>query len=109
MIGFIGRDRWKIKKISININYGRGIALGNGNIGFFYSIKKLSDVEQTIHFVEIPAKPDTIRSVQNASIKPLMLDSLNAYLLSEPFLVTEDMEMTFVEDGGFTKLYSNTG
>jgi len=69
----------------------------------------LSDVEQTIHFVEIPAKPDTIRSVQNASIKPLMLDSLNAYLLSEPFLVTEDMEMTFVEDGGFTKLYSNTG
>ncbi|HQE96078.1 MAG TPA: hypothetical protein PK885_09395, partial [Candidatus Marinimicrobia bacterium] len=92
-----------------DINYGRGIALDNGNIGFFYSIKKLSAGKQAIHFIEIPTKPNIIRSVENASIKPLMLDSLNAYLLSEPFSVTEDMEITFVEDGGFTKLLPSTG
>jgi hypothetical protein len=92
------------KSAGADISYGRGVVLDNGNIGFSYSIKKLTAGDQAIQFVEIPAKQDTVRSMQNASITPLMMDSLNVYLLSEPFSITADMEILFVEDAGFTTL-----
>ena len=95
----IGSSLPKSAGIGGDISYGRGVVLESEDLGFSYSIKKLSAGNQTVRFVEIPEKPDTTLKIR--TIQPLMIDSLNRYLLSEPFNVTEDMDITFIEEGGF--------
>ena len=65
--------------------YGRGIILGTNDIEFSYSIKSLAVDKNNIKFIEIPERKDT--TVKRRGMQRLMLDSLNTFMVSEPFTI----------------------
>ncbi|HEM49050.1 MAG TPA: T9SS type A sorting domain-containing protein, partial [Caldithrix sp.] len=83
------------KSSNTEINYGRGVALNKEDMHFSYSVKSLSVNGDNIEFAEIPAGKDT--TTQRRGIQYLSLDSLNMYLLSEPFTIQKGTMINFSE------------
>lgn len=78
------------KTSPIQIFYGRGLTLGEGNLRFHYSLGNLLVDGKSINFVT----PSSSASHGN-------LDSLNSVLETEPFQISNNSKFMFTEDCGF--------
>ena len=78
------------KTSPIQIYYGRGLTLGEGNLRFHYSLGNLLVDGKSINFVT----PSSSASHGN-------LDSLNSVLETEPFQISNNSKFMFTEDCGF--------
>lgn len=97
---FLNSSLGSLPKSSVEENtYGRGVQLVKDNIVFSYSMKSLTADKSTVKFVEIPEIKDT--SSDRRMVQPLTIDSLNTFLLSEPFTIQNGMILNFSEGGGF--------
>jgi hypothetical protein len=81
--------------------YGRGVVLGTDGISFSYSMKSLTVGGNNIKFVDIPESKDTTN--HKRGVQYLTLDSLNTFLMSEPFTIKDGTSINFSEGWGFSK------
>jgi hypothetical protein len=93
------------KSSSNQINYGRGAVLTKGDAQFSYSLKSLTVDNTNIKFIDLPeSKTDTTKAFRHLTEKDMYypnLDSLNAVLLSEPFMIKNNSSISLSEQAGF--------
>ncbi len=83
------------KTTSQQVTYGRGAVLDTGSIQFYFSVKSLTVDNNSIKFVNIPETKDTV--IQKRRKLHLSLDSLNTFLVSEPFTIQNGSQISFSE------------
>ena len=69
---------------------GRGCTINEGSANFFYTFGDLNVDGQNIGFVDLPD-----------SVKFTDIDTINGFLLTQPFNLTKDSKVVFTEMSGF--------